>query len=167
GRSTPAPTGAAPAASASALSSRSAGVAGCIGPQGRDVGAAPVAAVGDDLEARVERDHRVVRDVPVDHRVGADAHVVADADRAEYARPRRDVDAVADHRHAAALARAAAPDGDALREAAVAPDARFSGHGDAAEVADIEARADLGGARHLDAPEHAHQEVKRVVEERE
>src|SRR5690606_27838807 len=61
-----------------------------------------VAVEGEDAKAGIEHHHGVVGDIPMDDRVRADLDVVPDADAAENAGAGRDVDVVADARHAAA-----------------------------------------------------------------
>jgi len=81
-----------------------------------------ISLVRHNLEPRVQYHDRVIRYVFVDHRVGADFHVVPDGYFSEYARARCEINVVSDRRHPRFLALAGQADREILGNIAIPAD---------------------------------------------
>src|SRR5262245_13872923 len=118
----------------------------------RVVGAVDVALrtrARDDAR-RYATDRDAGRDVLHDYRVGADQHVIADADAADDLGSRADEDVVADARAAGHLAEVDAAERHVMTQVAVVADRHLTVDEDAAVVTDVKAAADTHVTRDVD-----------------
>ena len=125
------------------------------------------ALTGDLDDARLDADDGGVgRDLLQNDGVRADAAVVADGERAEHLRTRRDQHVVADGRVALAGVLAGAAEGDAVVDGAVVADLGGLADDDAHAVVDEQALADLRTGVYLDAGHMPRKLRKRTREEK-
>src|SRR5258706_53183 len=111
-----------------------------------------ISLVRHDLESRIQHHDRVVRNIFVNNRVGADFHVAPDGYFSEHLRARRDVDVVSQGRHPRLLPLTGQADRDVLRNIAVPSDNDTRCDRDSAKMTDVEPRADRRGTWKLYSP---------------
>src|SRR5438132_9857312 len=115
-------------------------------------------------EPRVQYHDRVIRYVFVDHRVGADFHVVPDGYFSEYPRARPEVDVVSDRRHPRPFALPGQADRQVLGNIAIASDDDIRRDRDCAEMADVEPRTDRRGTWKFYSPHDLHEAIQDKID---